>query len=96
MAKYISLVNFTDQGIRDIQGSPARADAFRRMAETLGVKVASMHWTVGAYDLVVAVEGTDEACTAAMLKVAAAGNVRTQTLRAYDAGEFSRILEQAR
>lgn len=93
MANFISLVNFTEQGIRNVKESPARAEAFIKMAESLGVKVKGIHWTVGAYDLVVATEGSDEAVTAALLKVGAAGNVRTQTLRAYDANEFSKILK---
>lgn len=92
MAKYIALVNFTEQGVRNIKDSPARADAFRKMAESLGVKVASINWTVGAYDMVVAVEGSDEAVAAAIIKVGMAGNVRTHTLRAYDAAEFGKIL----
>jgi uncharacterized protein with GYD domain len=93
MARFISLVNFTEQGARSVKDSPARADAFRKMAESLGVKVHSMYWTLGAIDLVVTVEGAEEAVTAALLKVGSAGNVRTQTLRAYDAAEFARILQ---
>ena len=92
MATFISLVNFTEQGARNIKESPARAEAFTKMAESLGVKVKGIHWTIGAYDLVVAVEGSDEAVTAALLKVGAGGNVRTHTLRAYDAREFTKIL----
>lgn len=92
MAKYIALVNFTEQGIRNVKESPARAEAFRKMAESLGVKVNSVHWTIGSFDLVVQVEGSDEAVAAALLKTGMGGNVRTQTLRAYDAAEFGKIL----
>jgi len=93
MARYISLVSFTEQGARSVKESPARAEAFTRMAESMGVKVLSIHWTVGAYDMVVVTEGTDDAVTTALLKVGSMGNVRTQTLRAYDAVEFSRIVK---
>jgi len=92
MAKFITLVNFTEQGVRNVKDSPERAEAFRKMAESLGVKVLGIHWTLGAYDMVVMVEGNDQGVTAALLKVGSMGNVRTHTLRAYDAAEFSSLL----
>jgi uncharacterized protein with GYD domain len=92
MARFISLVSFTDQGARNVKDSPARADAFRKMAEGLGVKVHSMFWTLGNYDLVVTVEGPEDSVTAALLKVSSAGNVHTHTMRAYDATEFAKVL----
>ena len=36
MATYISLLNFTDQGIRNIKESPDRYTAFKTMAEKIG------------------------------------------------------------
>jgi len=52
MATYISLMNFTDQGIRKAKESPDRFLAFREMAEKLGVTIKSFYWTVGNYDIV--------------------------------------------
>jgi uncharacterized protein with GYD domain len=92
MATFISLINFTDQGIRSIKESPARYEAFRAMAEKLGVTVKDIYYTVGNYDLVVVVEGSDEAATAALLKVGSLGNVRTQTLRGFSVEEMKRII----
>ncbi len=91
MATFITLVNFTDQGIKNVKDSPARFDAFKTMAEKLGVSVKSAYWTVGHYDIVVVVEGSDEAVTAALLKVGSLGNIRTQTLRGFSAEEFKKI-----
>ncbi len=91
MATFITLVNFTDQGIKAVKDSPARFDAFKTMAEKLGVSVKSVYWTVGHYDIVVVVEGSDEAVTAALLKVGSLGNIRTQTLRGFSAEEFKKI-----
>ena len=92
MATYISLVNFTDQGIRGIKDSPKRAEAFKAMAKKLGVTVKELYWTVGHYDVVTILEGEDEAVTAALLKVGSLGNVRSQTLRAFSAAEMGRIV----
>ena len=96
MPTYISLINFTDQGIRSFKDSPKRAKAFTVMVEQMGGKVKSLHWTLGTYDLVTVVEAPDdEAFTAASLKVAALGNVRTTTLKAFDEKEIARIINKA-
>jgi uncharacterized protein with GYD domain len=94
MATFIALVNFTDQGIRNVKDSPDRSDAFRSLAEKLGVTVKNVYWTVGHYDIVVVMEGSDEAVTAALLKVGSLGNVRTETLRAFSADEMKRIISK--
>jgi uncharacterized protein with GYD domain len=92
MATFISLLNFTDQGIRNVKDSPDRYDAFRGAAEQLGVKVTSIWWTVGSYDLVATLEGPEEAVTSLLLKLGSLGNVRTQTLRGYSQQEMRGLL----
>jgi len=92
MPTYVTLANFTDQGIRNIKESPDRLGAFKAMAEKLGISVKSVHYTVGSYDLVTVVEGSDEAVTAALLKLGSLGNIRTQTLRAFSADEMKAII----
>lgn len=92
MAAFVTLINFTDQGIRNVKESPARFEAFKAMAERLGVTVKSVYYTVGAYDLVLVTEGTDEAAMTALLKVASLGNVRTQTLRGFSVDEMKKII----
>ena len=92
MATFITLLNFTDQGIRNVKDSPARYEAFNAMAEKLGVTVKGVYWTVGHYDVVTILEGSDEAVTSALLKVGSLGNVRTETLRGFSAEEMKRII----
>jgi uncharacterized protein with GYD domain len=92
MATFITLLNFTDQGIRSVKDSPDRYEAFKAMAEKLGVTVKSIYYTVGQYDLVVVVEGSDEAATAALLKTGSLGNVRSQTLRAFSMEDMRKII----
>jgi len=92
MPTYITLANFTDQGIRNIKETPDRLGAFKAMEEKLGISVKSVHYTVGSYDLVTVVEGSDEAVTAALLKLGSLGNIRTQTLRAFSADEMKAII----
>jgi uncharacterized protein with GYD domain len=94
MATFITLVNFTDQGIRNVHESPKRFHAFKGMAEKLGVTVKSVYYTVGHYDIVLVLEGTDEAVTTALLKVGSLGNVRTQTLRGFSAEEMQQMVSK--
>lgn len=93
MATYIALANFTDQGIRNVKETTKRADAVRESAKKFGVDVKEFFWTMGNYDLVVIFEAPDDASmTAVELSIGAAGNVRTQTLRAFSKEGMNAIL----
>ena len=92
MATYISLLNFTEQGIRNIKESPDRYGAFKAMAEKLGVTIKGFYYTVGSYDGVVIVEGSDEAVATALLKAGSLGNIRSESLRAFTVDEAKRLI----
>ena len=92
MPAYITLANFTDQGARTIKDSPERFEAFKALAEGAGVTIKSAHWTTGAYDLVLVTEGAEDALMALNLKMAALGNVRTQTLRGFSITEMRKLV----
>jgi uncharacterized protein with GYD domain len=94
MATYVVLASFTDQGIRNVKDSTDRLGAFRSMAEKLGVTMKGVHYTVGAYDLVAVVEGSDEAVTSTLLKLGSLGNIRTQTMRAFSPEEMKTIISK--
>ena len=59
MPTMITLVKFTDQGIRNVKDSPERMEAFRALVEAQGGTVKSAYWTLGSYDMVITVEGGD-------------------------------------
>ncbi len=93
MATYISLVNFTDQGIRSVKDTTKRAEAVREMAKGFGVEARDFFWTLGSVDMVVVFDAKDDASMTALgLKIGSAGNVRTQTLRAFSKAEMDGIL----
>ena len=95
MATYVTLMKFTDQGIRTVKDSPKRAEAFRSTAKKAGCAVKEMLWTIGKYDVVVITEAPDDAtATALLLSIGKLGNVNTQTLRAFTAAEMEKILEK--
>jgi uncharacterized protein with GYD domain len=96
MAAFISLVGLTEQGVRNFKETANRAAKFEAMAQKAGVTVKEIYWTMGAYDAVIVMDAPDEkAATAVMLSLASLGNVRTQTLRAFDSSEVEEIISKA-
>jgi uncharacterized protein with GYD domain len=95
VANFIALVNFTDQGVRHIRQTTERAKALINAAAHLGVRIKDIYWTMGAFDAVFTAEAPDdETMTAFAVSMGSLGNIRTQTLRAFSAGEMSKILEK--
>jgi uncharacterized protein with GYD domain len=93
MATFITTMHFTEQGIKAIKETCERAAAFKATAKKMGFKVTGIYWTLGAFDGVIVCEAPDEeTATAALLYLGSLGNLRTQTARAYDAGEIQKIL----
>jgi uncharacterized protein with GYD domain len=93
MPTYVALVNFTDQGIRQIKQTTERAKHLVNAAANLGVTIKEIYWTMGAYDaLFIADAPNDEAVTSLAVSMGSLGNIRTQTMRAYDANEMNKIL----
>ena len=88
MAKYATLYNFTDQGIRAVKKSPSRLKAAIEAADGMGMRVLSVYYTAGPYELI----AIWEAATAFGLATGAQGNVRSTTMRAWDPDEFAEIV----
>jgi uncharacterized protein with GYD domain len=93
MPTYVSLVNWTDQGIRNYRDTMQRADSFRAMVEKAGGQIRNLLWTLGEYDIVAVMEAPDdETATALLLQVGSLGNVRTKTMRAFNAEQMTNII----
>ena len=92
MAKYIVLVNFTDQGIRTVTESVKRAKASISTFENHGCKKTAQYWTMGQHDIVIVLEApNDETAMKGVLAVGKLGNVRTTTMRAFTAEEMQAV-----
>ncbi|MFI6225745.1 GYD domain-containing protein [Micromonospora echinospora] len=93
MPTYVALLNWTDQGIRGYKDTGRRAEVFAAATQKLGAKLLNIYWTIGQYDVVALVEAPDdETASAALLQLGGAGNVRTETLRAFGQEEIERII----
>jgi len=94
MHTFVTLLNFTDQGIQNLKDSPHRADMFLEVAEKAGARVKDMYWTLGHHDGVLIIEAPDdETADAVLLSLGTNGNVRIETLRAFDWAEFQAVLD---
>ena len=93
MPKYITLIRFTEQGAKNLKQSPARARAFAEAVARTGVKVDAQYWTTGSYDGALVLSADSERKVLhALTELVAVGNVRTETLPAFDAKEFEAIV----
>jgi len=94
MGTFIALLDFTEQGIRNIRDSPHRADQFNEMAEKAGAKVVAQYWTIGSHDGVLILEApSDEVAASILLALGTSGNVRTTTLRAFEWADAQGLIE---
>jgi uncharacterized protein with GYD domain len=89
MATYMSLINWTDQGIRSVKESPKRLDSTRKALKKMGGELRAYYMLQGHYDGVLIFDVPNEAAlTKFLLLTGAAGNVRTTTLRAFPEEDF--------
>ncbi len=94
MATYLMLLNWTDQGIRNVKESPKRGAAAKKLAKDLGGEIKTFYMTQGGFDLALVVEmPNDEKVAHFVLKLGSLGNVRTTTLKAYSEGEYRKIID---
>ena len=97
MPTYISLVKWTDQGIRNIKESPQRLHAFKKAAEAAGGKVIGFYLTMGRYDMVLISDfPSDEVSATLVLSTASGGNVRTETMKAFPEDEYRHIIAKVK
>ena len=92
MPLYITLINYTEQGVRNAKGIPERVAAARQAVERAGGRLHQYHLTLGQYDAMVVSEAPDdEAYATLILNIAAQGNIRTTTLKGFSEEESFRI-----
>lgn len=92
MARFVSLLNWTDQGAKTAAETVNRAEAAKKVASDLGGSL-EIYWTMGQYDMIAITEfADDETAVAFLAKVSSLGNIRSQTMRAFDADSVRGII----
>ena len=95
MSTYVVLYKFTDAGSKNVKGTVQRARESRAENEQRGFTVHGLYWTQGQYDMVAVVEAPDEqTMLAGLFNIAGAGNVRSETLRAFTEAEMAQVIQK--
>jgi uncharacterized protein with GYD domain len=93
MPSYIVLLHFTQKGVESIKEGPARLDRARQAFQKAGAELKAFYLTMGRYDAVAIVDApNDETVARLALGNAAMGNVRSETLRAFNEDEYRKIV----
>jgi uncharacterized protein with GYD domain len=93
MPTYVSLLRYTDQGIRNIKDSPNRLDSAKKAFQAAGGELKQYFLLMGRFDaLVISEAPTDETAGKIALSLGALGNVRTETLKAFSEAEYRKLI----
>ena len=93
MPTYITLMNMTEQGIKDIKNAPERTTKSIKQLEELGGKLIAFYMCMGEYDYVgIAEAPSAEVAMTFLMALGAGGNVRTTTLRAFTNEEVTKLI----
>lgn len=92
MPTYISLIRYTEQGVKTFNELSQRLEETKTAGESVGAKLVGYYLTMGQYDAVAISEAPDDASIAKLaLAASARGNVRTETMRAFTEEEARKI-----
>jgi uncharacterized protein with GYD domain len=93
MTTYIVLINWTEQGVKNLRESPKRLDAAKKLLRDMGGSFREFYLTMGEHDMVALCEAPDDAVAARFtLQLCAGGNVRTRTLKAFPEAAYREII----
>lgn len=93
MTTFVSLLRWTDQGIRTVKDAPKRVDAAKKAFQAAGGEMKEFYLLMGEYDMLVIAAAPDVETTAKIvLSLSAQGNIRTETFTAFTEGEFRKVI----
>ena len=93
MATYVTLLRYTEQGLKNIKEGPSRLEKAKQAFRALGGELKSFHLVQGRYDAIVISEApNDEVATKFALATGSLGNVRTETMRAFTEEEYRKLV----
>ncbi len=94
MATYIMLMDWTEQGLKNVGQWSQRVSDARRQIEAAGGRLSSVYLTMGAHDVVATIDGIDDTAMAKLaIGIGKLGNARTTTLRAFPEAEAVQLTQ---
>lgn len=93
MPTYVSLLEYTAEGIQTLEDSPNRLEDAKALARSLGGEVTDFYLTFGRYDIVLVSEFPDDETFAQFaLGEAQKGAISTETLKAFTEDEYRDVI----
>jgi uncharacterized protein with GYD domain len=87
------LINWTEQGVKNVRESPKRLDAAKKLLGEMGGSFKEFYLTMGDYDMVAICDAPDDAVAARFaLSLGSGGHVRTRTLKAFPEAAYREII----
>ena len=94
MTIYVVLGNFTQKRMETIKNLPKGNQDSKKVFETFGVKILSLYFTMGRYDVVGICEApNEEAITKALLSWGSQGLLRTETLTGFTSEKMMELVK---
>ncbi len=95
MSTYVLLLNYTDEGLRNIRYLPQHVIAFRQAVDAVGGQLLHIFLTMGQYDLIATVQApSDQVCASMALTLCSLGNMRSTTLKAFPEEELGEVVRR--
>lgn len=95
MARYITLITFTEQGIKTIKDWDKRVASSRERIERAGGRLIDVYLTLGEFDAVAISEApNDDVALRTAIEYGLSGNGRSRTMRAFTSDEALRVVKQ--
>lgn len=92
MPTYVTLIRYTEQGIKNFKDLAQRFEETRPAGAAVGHNVVAYYLTMGQYDAVVVSEAPDDETMAKLaLDAGRRGDVRTETMRAFTEDEAKQL-----
>jgi uncharacterized protein with GYD domain len=93
MPTYISLAQYSHQGIQNVKQSPVRLEEAKQAFRKAGAEMKAFYLTMGQYDFITIIEApSDEIMARIALALGGQGNVRTETMRAFTEDEYRKVI----
>ena len=93
MPTFVSLISYTDEGMKAIHDSPKRLSLAKQYLKDLGGRLRQFYLTIGNHDAVIIYDLPDEQAAAKfLLSVGKQRKVQTQTLLAFPERDYRQII----
>ncbi len=95
MQTYVTLWKYTKDGLVDMNNTPDRYEAVKKIISDAGGKLISIYGLIGEYDVITIIEMSDEKVAAlAILKICSKGRISSRTMTALSIDDFLKITKE--